>query len=81
MTDTPYIDVRFHFTEFVEDGEVDYYDVRSVQRIGTNIPQSAMQGIGEVLGQSDRWCAGSVGGTLDAMCDPDERERDLKDYW
>ena len=81
-----YIDVRFHFTEtteFAQNGEVDYtnYDLRSVQRIGTDIPLSEMEGIGETLGQSDRWNVGGVNATLDAMTGEEPVERNLKDFW
>lgn len=61
-----YIDVRFRFDKIEE---VDYtdYDLKSVERIGTNIPQDEFLGIGETLGQSDRWHISGVNATLDAM--------------
>lgn len=76
--DTPHIDVRFHFDEIAEDGYT-HYDLVSVQRIGTDIPQDEMLGIGETLGQSDHWHVGGVNATLDAMVDSDEPKL-VKDY-
>lgn len=74
MTANPgsYIDVRFHFDKIEEeplgDGDgYDYYDLKSVERIGSNIPQDEFLGIGETLGQSDRWHVDGVNATLDAM--------------
>lgn len=68
MTTNPgsYIDVRFHFDK-VEEDDYDDYDLKSVERIGSNIPQDEFDGIGETLGQSDRWHVGGVNATLEAM--------------
>lgn len=74
-----YIDVRFHFDEITEP-DFTHYDLVSVQRTGTDIPAEAMLGIGETLGQSDRWNTGGPGATLDAMTDDDTEPCEIKDY-
>lgn len=75
-----YIDVRFHFDE-IREPDFTYYDLKSVQHIGTDIPPEAMLGIGEALGQSDRWNVGGVGATLSAMTDGDTEPCEIKDYY
>lgn len=65
----PYIDVRFHFDAEDEDGYTDY-NLTSIERIGTTIPEADLNSIGEVLAQSDRWQVGGVNATLSAMVDP-----------
>ena len=72
-----YIDVRFHFDEEAEDGYT-HYELRSVQRIATDIPVDEMIGIGETLGQSDRWRVDGVNATLDAMVDDDAKPAIVK---
>ncbi|AGM12687.1 hypothetical protein PBI_BREEZONA_78 [Mycobacterium phage Breezona] len=74
-----YIDVRFHFSAEEEDGYT-HYDLVSAERIGTDIPDDAMLGIGEMLGQSDHWNVGGVGATLDAMTDGGGPKA-LRSYW
>lgn len=72
MTTNPgsYIDVRFHFDKIEEDlGDESYehYELKAVERTGSNIPQDEFGGIGECLGQSDRWYISGVNATLGAM--------------
>ena len=74
-----HIDVRFHFDEEPEEGYT-YYDLVSVERLATDIPEDAMSTIGADLAQSDRWNVGSVGATLSAMTEPGKKFM-LKDFW
>jgi hypothetical protein len=74
-----YIDIRFHFDEIAEP-DFTYYDLKSAQRIDTDIPPEAMLSIGETLGQSDRWNTGGPGVTLDAMTDNNPGPHEIEDY-
>ena len=73
-----YIDVRFHF-DAERDGDYTHYELTSVERTGTDIPDEAMLGIGEALGQSDRWNTGGPGAVLDAMTS--SGSKNVGDYW
>lgn len=72
------IDVRFTFDTEEENGYT-HYNLRSVERIETDIPEDAMVVIGETLAQSDHWNVGGVGATLDAMTS--EGPKVLREYW
>lgn len=76
----PHIDVRFHFDTELEPGYV-HYGLASVERLGSDIPDDAMQDIAETLAQSDHWNVGGVGATLDAMTDVDGERKTVRDYW
>lgn len=75
-----YIDVRFHFDTEHEDGRT-YYALTAIQRVGSTIPDEALERIGESLGQSDRWHVGGVNATLDAMVDEDGSRKAVRSYW
>lgn len=77
----PYIDVRIEFDPVMEADEVIYYTAVSVRRTGTDIPATDMLGIGEVLGQSDRWNVGGVSAVLDAMVGDDDTPRQIKEFY
>lgn len=75
-----YIDVRFHFDTEAEGGYT-HYDLVSAERIGMDIPEGDMLGIGETLAQSDHWNVGGVNATLSAMVDSDGGPKTLRAYW
>ncbi|QRY55213.1 hypothetical protein JVX95_31265 [Mycolicibacterium septicum] len=78
-SENDYIDVRFHFQAEHDDGYT-HYELVSAERVGTDIPDDAMTGIGETLAQSDRWNVGGVGATLDAMTSGG-KPKALRNYW
>lgn len=76
-----HIDVRFHFDVEHEDDGYTHYDLVSAERIGADIPEDAMLGIGECLAQSDHWNVGGTLATLDAMVDSEGGRKTVRNYW
>ena len=76
----PYIDVRYHF---VTEEEEDYthYELVSIERTGTDIPAEAMENLGDVLAQSDRYVVGGANAAMDALTSSKPGPKMIKEYW